>query len=391
MTKGSNIAVSATRVRAILGWTAGASVPDVDISALMLTDAGKVTSDADFIFYNQPAHATGAVTHDGKSASGPGIIDAVRVDLSKMPASAERVVLAASASGGPFGAVPDLHLRVVDSDTGADVARFDITDATSETAFVFGELYRRGGQWKFRAVGQGYASGLAGLATDFGISVDDEPAQTPLPPATAAPATATPTTATPGLMTLDKGPVNMRKNDRVSLTKSGTPPLTQVTMGLGWDPAARGKKIDLDASAIAFDAAGKKLEMVWFTHKKGFRGAIQHSGDNVTGDGDGDDEQIHVDLAALPDEVAHIAFTINSFRGHKFTEVQGAFCRLVERRTQTELVRFDLTESESSTGVIMAILSRATAGSWAMRAVGQFHDGRTVKAMVDPAQALLDR
>ena len=171
MAKGSNILLTATRVRAVLGWTGGPDVPDLDASALLLTTAGKVTSDADFIFYNQPTHASGAVALDGKTATSTGLSDAVRVDLERIPAAVERIVLAASADGGTFGAVPALHLRLVDTDTGADVARFDIGDATTETALIFGEIYRRAGQWKFRAVGQGYASGLNGIAADFGVSV----------------------------------------------------------------------------------------------------------------------------------------------------------------------------------------------------------------------------
>lgn len=177
MSKGSNVALSAAAVRVELAWTAGPGVPDVDASALLLTEAGKVRSDADFVFYNQPSHASGAVAHVGKS----GGVDALTVDVGRLEPGIEKVVLAASADGGTFGAVPQLHLRLLDA-AGAELLRFDIDDASTETAYVFGEIYRRGTDWKFRAVGQGYDSGLAGLATDFGISVDrPEPATAPAP------------------------------------------------------------------------------------------------------------------------------------------------------------------------------------------------------------------
>jgi stress response protein SCP2 len=176
ISKGANVGLSASRVTAVLGWNAGPGAPDVDASALLLTSAGKVRSDDDFVFYNQPTHRSGAVRHRGKQATSGPSTDTLEVDLPSLEPAVERVVLAASADGGTFGRVPGLHLRVLDTTSGSELVRFDIDDATTETAFVFGELYLRNGQWKFRAVGQGYASGLAGLATDFGISVDDAPA-----------------------------------------------------------------------------------------------------------------------------------------------------------------------------------------------------------------------
>ncbi|MER5870901.1 VWA domain-containing protein [Streptomyces sp. NPDC002044] len=168
MDKGSHLPIASTGVRAVLAWTAGPGVPDVDASALLLTGAGRVRSDADFVFYNQPRHASGAVRHLGKR---PGA-DTVAVDLAEVEPGVERVLLCASADGGSFGQVPGLHLVLLDAASGVELARFDMR-AGPETAFVSGELYRRSGTWRFRAVGQGYASGLAGLATDFGITVDE--------------------------------------------------------------------------------------------------------------------------------------------------------------------------------------------------------------------------
>lgn len=173
ISKGANLPVPAARVHVTLGWGSGA---DADASALLLTSSGRVRSDADFVFYNQPASPEGQVRHLGKTTSGGGTQDRLEVDLAALPAVIDRVVLAASVDGTTFGRVPGLYLLLTDAASGAELVRFDIADATTETAFVFGELYLRGGQWKFRAVGQGYDSGLAGLASDFGISVDDAPA-----------------------------------------------------------------------------------------------------------------------------------------------------------------------------------------------------------------------
>ncbi|MFI7100642.1 TerD family protein [Streptomyces sp. NPDC050161] len=174
MRKGGNVPVPAGAVRVELGWQAVPGAPDVDASALLLV-SGKVRDDADFVFYNQAVHASGAVRHEGKRQVGGVLTDTVAVDLAAVEGPVETVVLAASADGGTFGQVPGLYIRVLDAADGAEMARFDSQDASRETAFVLGELYRRQGAWKFRAVGQGYDTGLAGLATDFGISVEAEP------------------------------------------------------------------------------------------------------------------------------------------------------------------------------------------------------------------------
>ncbi|MBC9715962.1 TerD family protein [Streptomyces sp. TRM66268-LWL] len=197
MPKGSNVAVPAPAVRIEIGWRSGPGVPDADASALLLS-SGKVRSDADFVFYNQPSHASGAVRHEGKRADGGQTVDCLTVDLGRVEPAVETVVIAASADGGTFGQVPGLNIRVVDAASGAQIARYESADASVETAFVLGELYRRQGAWKFRAVGQGYSSGLEGLATDFGITVDEPQQPAPAPAPTPAPAPVpTPTVTTP--------------------------------------------------------------------------------------------------------------------------------------------------------------------------------------------------
>ncbi|MET8808391.1 TerD family protein [Streptomyces sp. NPDC004546] len=192
MLKGANTPVPTTALRVVMGWRAGPGVPDADASALLLT-TGKVRSDEDFVFYNQPAHPSGAVRHEGKRTAAAGVTDTLSVDLARVEGAIERIVLAASADGGTFGQVPDLYIEVTDAVSGQAVARFDSPGATMETAFVLGEFYRRQGGWKFRAVGQGYSSGLEGLATDFGITVDEP--QHAAPPAAPRPATPPPPTA----------------------------------------------------------------------------------------------------------------------------------------------------------------------------------------------------
>ncbi|MGW1844216.1 TerD family protein [Streptomyces sp. NPDC001966] len=182
MQKGANVPVAAQAVRVELGWRTSPGAPDVDGSALLLVPSGKVRSDADFVFYNQPAHASGAVRHEGKRTAGDVTTDSLAVDLARVEPAIDRVVLAASADGGTFGRVAGLYVRITDAASGRELARFDSADATIETAFILGELYRRQGAWKFRAVGQGYDTGLEGLATDFGISVDEPQRPQPTQP-----------------------------------------------------------------------------------------------------------------------------------------------------------------------------------------------------------------
>jgi stress response protein SCP2 len=358
--KGAN----ATLPSGPVGVTVVAAAP-VDISALLVTASGKVRGDDDFVFYNQPQAAGVRYRPDG-----------VDVDPTAVEPAIDKVVVTASLDGrgaATFGQLGGLRLDVAVA--GAPVVAFTPDGLGAETALLCVEIYRRDTQWKVRAVGQGYANGLAGIATDYGITVDDEPAQ---PQAAAAP-------AAPQKVNLDKGRVSLRKRETVSLVKTGAPALRRVTMGLGWDPARGGRDIDLDASAILIDERGRKSDAVWFMSKSAHGGVVEHSGDNLTGAGDGDDETIEVDLARLPADIVAVVFTVNSFRGQKFTEVARAYCRLLDRESGAELVRFDLTDSEPRTGVIMSVLRRA-GDAWEMTAIGDFHDGKTARAMFGPAE-----
>ncbi|MYW65743.1 TerD family protein [Streptomyces sp. SID8379] len=192
MSKGGNLPVPSTALHVAVVWQQGPGIPDVDVSALLLDAAGRVRGDADLVFYNQPAHPSNAVRHLGRGQDPGGTgADWIWLDLAAVEPGVERVVVAASADGETFGRIPGLAVHAA-IPQGATVASFAIGDATTETAFVFGEFYRRNGSWKFRAVGQGYASGLAGLATDFGIGIEDEssappPAPAPFPPPMPAP------------------------------------------------------------------------------------------------------------------------------------------------------------------------------------------------------------
>ncbi|MER6440975.1 TerD family protein [Streptomyces sp. NPDC001185] len=396
MTPGSNIPLPVTRV------TVDVTAPvRLDVSGLLLTADGKVRSDDDFIFYNQPTGP--GVTYRSGGGTSP---DAITVDTAVVPPGIEKIVVTASpdAAGQTFqGIEPTATLR--NADDGAVLATFTPPQLGSETALVIVEVYLRNGAWKARAVGQGYANGLAGIATDFGVSVEEPapaappapPMQAPAAPVAAAPPMAPPAPAAPpappappsGKINLDKGRVSLQKNQTVSLVKGGRPLLSQVKMGLGWEPAYRGKDIDLDASVIAYGPQRNHIDSCYFGKLSIVGGAIKHSGDNLTGEGGGDDEVIVVDLGRLPQEVTGLVFTVNSFSGQKFTEVAKAYCRLVDAASGEELVRFDLTSAEAQTGVMMAKLIKQFSGEWEMTAMGDFVKSRTVRGMVKPAAQAL--
>ncbi|MEV8086018.1 TerD family protein [Streptomyces nigra] len=186
MLKGSNIPLEATTVRAVLRWTPGQGVPDVDASALLLGPDGRVRSDEDFVFYNQPRHPSGTVWRLGKKRDAEGLTDTIQTDLGGVEPAVGQILLVASADGVPFDRVRDLRIVLYDASApdGEPLAHFDIKPETGEeTALICGELYRRGEGWKFRALGEGYSNGLKGLATDFGISVDESEAAAQEPPA----------------------------------------------------------------------------------------------------------------------------------------------------------------------------------------------------------------
>lgn len=225
MQKGSNIPVTATAVRAVLRWTTGPEVPDVDASALLVGADGRVRSDEDFVFYNQPRHPSGSVWRLGKKQVGDGVTDAVQADLRSVPPAVDRVLVVASAEDVPFEQVRDLRIQLYDATpAGAPepLAHFDVRPETgAETALICGELYRRGEGWKFRALGEGYSDGLVGLATDHGISVDENAAEA----AGAAPEPAPAGAGAPG----DDRTAAMRPPAQTPVTQA--PPAAQPAYG----------------------------------------------------------------------------------------------------------------------------------------------------------------
>ena len=186
--------------------------------------------------------------------------------------------------------------------------------------------------------------------------------------------------------------VSLTKGQRITLEKSGGGQLTKVAMGLGWDVAKPSggfmsrmtapKSIDLDASCLLFDQGKALVDQVWFRQLNSRDGSVHHTGDNLTGAGEGDDEVIEVDLSRVPDNVQTLVFTVNSFTGQNFSSVENAFCRLVDRTSNQEIARYDLSSQGNHTAQVMARVYRDKAGGWKMHAIGENCTGRTFQDLL---------
>ena len=178
--------------------------------------------------------------------------------------------------------------------------------------------------------------------------------------------------------------VNLQKGQKISLEKEAGGTLTSVVMGLGWDVAkkkglfgfGREQSIDLDASCFVFDYNNNPLDLVYFGQLASRDGSVQHSGDNRTGEGDGDDEQIAVALNRIPANVKTLVFTVSNYTGQNFSQVENAYCRLVDGQTGKEIARYDLSAQGNHTAQIMAKVYRHN-GEWKMHAIGENSQGAT--------------
>ncbi|MFC8046101.1 TerD family protein [Nocardia sp. NPDC057353] len=462
LAKGQNGPLAVTDVVVSIQLTAPA-----DLSALLVTEQGKVRTDADFVFFNQPS---GPGVNLVPAAGGPA---ALAVSLAQVPPDIAqiRAVITLEDSNSNFGRFP-APTAIVSDASGNQLFEYRIDGLASESIVIALELYRRQGAWKVRAVGQGYAGGFAALVTDHGVSVDDSPApqtqSAPPPPPTqvaqptqgypppqqsaptqgypppqqsvpggypppqggpggyppppqggpggyppppqggpggyppppqggpggyppqggqpqpgyAPPAQggyppAAPPQQPPAEVSLSKDrPVSLQKGQRVTLRKEGGAQLTFVKMGLGWDPVrtrgmfgSRTVDIDLDASVTMF-ADNNLVDVAYYGQLSSKDGSVRHQGDNLTGEGEGDDEVILVDLTRVPAHVSTLLFIVTSYKGHSFEQVQNAFCRLVDGSNNAELARFTLAGGMPFTAMAMAKIYRV-GGDWKFAALGE--------------------
>ncbi len=345
LTQGETGVIGADDINVLVHHTAR-----IDLAALLLDIQGRVHADSDLVFYNQPT-APGVQLVPGQAALAINL-RAVSPDVIRI-----RIVISLDEQTIRFDRHPPPHVTVTDSHA-YPLCEYTIEGLTTETAAIALDVDRTAAGWQVRALGHGYGSGFAALLSAHGISLRQQPPPSmPSPPAP------------------PMGPVLADGQD-VALVKHGGTELAYVKLALGWDPVrvhgrwgSRAIEIDLDASALVF--ADRDLVDASYHGQLSTRdGAIRHSGDNLTGDGDGDDETIAVDLTRLPVHVTAVVFVITSYAGHTFERVRNAFWRLVDGANNTEITRVNLRSGGPHTGMLVAKLHREH-GAWKLQALGQ--------------------
>lgn len=368
----------------------------VDVSALLVDADGTVGADDDFVFYNQPS-GTGVALLPGPAGRPAWLA----VSLAAVPETVERirVVVALDGPNAALGRYTAPVATVADA-AGQDLYSYRVDGLTEESAVVALDLYRDGPGWRIRAVGEGHLDGFAALLTEHGVRLNGRvrgpragAVRTESP--SAAPRFAAPIRTIQGpddgwqqrgpeIQPIDlplhsEHPIALQRGHQITLRKRTGSALSFVKMGLGWDPIRRngfgGNRlvdIDLDASVCMF-AGNQLVDVAYYGQLTAKDGSVRHLGDNLTGEGDGDDEIILVDLTRVPDRVDTLLFLVTSYKGHTFEQINNAFCRLVDGADNGELARFALRGGMPYTALVMAQIFR-DGPDWKLRALGEgFH------------------
>nr|WP_083905358.1 TerD family protein [Nocardia transvalensis] len=315
-----------------------------DVSALLLNAGGRVRGEGDLVFYNQPTGA-GVRLIPGQAS--------LSIGLRQLPPDIEHVRVAVSLEDaqGRFGDHAPPQVRIDDA-AGNLLYEYVIEGLGPESTVIAFDLDRTGPDWQVRVLGHGYPAGFAALVTAHGVHIGGAEAE----PAYLGPAV------------LDPG-------QEVALHEIRKGELKMVKMAVGWDPmkvhgprGLRELEIDLDASALLF--VGQNLVDVAFYQQLSSRdGAVRHSGDNLTGEGKGDDEVITVDLGRVPPQVNTLMFVVSSYGGHTFERIRNGYWRLVDGSNNTELARGNLRGGGAHTGMVVAKVYRED-GIWRLASIG---------------------
>ncbi|MBF6170854.1 TerD family protein [Nocardia blacklockiae] len=316
----------------------------IDISALLLNAAGQVRNESDLVFYNNPAGPGTRLSNEQPSLS---------IALAQLPPEVEhvRVTLSLEDAQARFGDFAPPQLRIDDA-AGNLLYEYVIDGLAQESAVIAFDLDRAAGGWQVRVLGHGYPAGFAALVTAHGVPIGGGEAEN-----------------------FYRGPAVLDPGQEVALNEIRKGDLSLVKMAVGWDPVKvhgprglRELEIDLDASALLF--VGQSLVDVAFYQQLASRdGAVRHSGDNLTGEGKGDDEVITVDLARLPPQITAMVFVVTSYAGHTFERIRNGYWRMVDGSSNAELVRGNLRGGGPHTAMVVAKVYRE-GGSWRLASIG---------------------
>ncbi len=335
----------------------------VDISALLLNAEGRVRDNADLIFYNQSSGPGVRLLSDGPQ---------LRIASAALPADVAHVRLVVSLADPEDRFGDSAPPRLVVSDPGGRVVFEYIVDGLgAEPAAIVADLDRADGGWQVRPLGHGFPAGFQALVSAHGVGVGAGADDLPY-----------------------RGPAVLAPGQEVALDQIRKGELSLVKMGVGWDPmkvhgprGLRPLEIDLDASALLF--VGRTLVDVAFYHQLSSRdGAVRHSGDNLTGDGKGDDEVITVDLSRLPAQVSAVVFVVTSYAGHTFERIHNGYWRMIDGATSAELARGNLHGGGPHTGMVVSKVYR-DGSTWRVASIGSpIQAGHPVEAVPLVASSL---
>lgn len=378
-----SLGIRLTNVNVGLGWdcnTHGGSEHDLDAWALAVTDQGLKRKN--LVYYSNTYDSSMQIHHCGDNLTGAGDGDdeIITINLDKLPDNYRHVLIGvtifrARNRGQSFKDIDNAFIRLYDSKTGIEICRYNDNKLKTEfgncVSLLFGVLTKVNGQWEFNAVGNGTKFGSVTDALNVYGEYTLDNIET------------LNNNSNGGKKTMA---VSLSKGSKVSLAKvaadAGVSSLSKVTVGLGWDVQRYdgGQNFDLDAAAFMLGASGKvrgDSDFIFYNNKTGQ--GIEHTGDNMTGEGDGDDEQINVDLNAVPTDVEKIAFTVTidkaDVRNQNFGMVENAYIHICDAVTGTDLIRYDLGEDFSvETAIVVAELYRHN-GEWKFNAVGSGFSG----------------
>lgn len=328
---------------------------DVDLQCVVVNDAGTII---DCAYYNN-LKAAHAITHSGDEFSGKktdNIDEIVWVNLQRLGSEVSLLVFVVAAySGGSLADVSDGRLHVLEERESNEVALFEM-ERSSASVDVVAAMYRGpGGLWRLRIIdepaqeGKHFMDILDHLACVIRGFLPSAPRR-------------------------QKVAFAMEKGSVLDLPQD----LNEITVGLGWDVDAG--EVDLDVSALLMDAAGSVVEAIFFGRLESDEHGVRHSGDNLTGEGEGDDEQIQVSLNSVGADVLQIFFVVNIYtKGKTFSQVASPYCRVVDRTSNSELCRYLLREAGDDKGLIIAKIAREASDRWGFHALGLPCAGATYK------------
>lgn len=361
-----------TLLRIGLGWDpADGAAEDVDLDLCCIV-FDRACNALELVHFNHLTSNDGIITHSGdhRTGDGPGDDEAVHIAYANLHREVHALAfVATSYTRDGFERVRNVRVRAMLADTMQQLFEEPVNVAAgSESSVLVGVLYREGTDCLFDS------TQMPVPANTFVPIIQHLQSSEPF-------LTERFHRVTPGTGgILFKLPTDLRKGESFKL-KTDLPSHEQITLGLGWD-VARNKQIDLDVSCVCFDAHNQVVETVFFGRLATSNGSIRHSGDNVTGEGDGDDEQLYINFSRIPASTTALVLVINSYRGTPFRHVRNAFVRAFLPATNEELVRFHLSEfSTDHTALVVCKLQRlpTTKGTWVLTALGHATHGRVYK------------